>query len=540
MAYLGSDCSWANLLVRVGNNLGGYQGGSVTRVSATENIPSAGRIRTSSEEPINASYTRSNISGRNLNPVCSDVMRSSAGWSTITGSTQRTVLRRRGRLLEHQSNDYVTNDSLEQFHLDDFSLGSPQPAAPPNVDSFECEYWERYGIEIGEEGEGGWRDLGQFVSEEVVFGGPGHSAWPHSRAYIEGGIRGEPFRPDLPGSVSGDALVKSTAPSRPRALLLATELLESVSTDLTPTSPTDLDLLDSAVDMLNRFIQVHREAHNKVSSGHTNICPGRRPKSASPSDRGSFFRGAGNQTEEESGDHGLCRYTNAHVITKGSSISKSQVFSAENTETEPIASLTVVPESLAYARKEQARRKGRFGFLAKGSSFNTAAPGFLESSTSGIVSRNPGGVCSDRAVPLMPSRADTKPHATAAGGSILSSSGDDRFSTDAISPVTRMKRPFSPDISYPKSQKIQARRINQKGSKIPVLVKKAGGLRDTVKRPWNVITPIPWNRENSPFNSAVLASSFRRLLSGERSPGERDGSPTMRKIVPRLPNKSMC
>jgi len=526
MACLGLGWPWADLLVREE-----YLSGSVSRVSAAENIPHAKHIGTSSEGWINASYTMSNISGGHLNRVCSDVMRSSAGWSTITDSTQRTVVRRRRGLLERQSNDNVTNDSLELFNPDDFSLGSPQPAAPPNVDSFECEYWERYGIEIGEEGEGGWRDLGQLASGEVVFGGPVNSAWPHLGAYVEAGVSGEPFRPALPGPVSGDALVKSTAPLRPRALLLAAELLESVSSDLTPTSLTNLGLLDSVVFTLNRFIEEHGEAHNKVSSGHTNICSGRRLKGTSTSDGGSFSQEAGNQTEEKSGNHSLCRYADAHVITKGSLISKPRVFSAEDIGTEPMTSLTVVPESVTYARKKQVRPKGQFGFLAKGSSFNTAASRCPESSASGIVSRNLGDIRSNTAVSLIPSRADAK------HGSILSSYSDDRFSTAAMSPTKRMKPQFSPDISYPKSQENQVRRISQKGSKIPVLVKKAGRRRDTDERPWNVITPIPWNRENSPFNSAVLASSFRRLLSGGGSAEERDGSPTMRKVGLDCPTK---
>jgi len=533
---------WAKRRIRERNSLGGHLSGSVSRGSATENIPHAAHTRMSSEGPINASYTRSNISEGNLNSVGSDLMRSSAAWSTATESTQPTVLGPRRSLLELQSNNYVTNDSLELPHPVDFSsLGRPQLTAPPNTDSLECEYWERYGIEIGEEGEGGWRDLGQLVSEGGIFCGSATTAWPNSRADIEAGIRGEPFHSALPAPVSGDVLVKSTAPPRLRTLLLAAELLGSVSSDLKPVSQTNLGFFDSAVLLLDRFIQGHKEVYNGVPRGYTNTgnCQGRGAKGTSPSDRGGIFREAGNQAKQKSGNHSLCGYTNAQVFTGGSSISKSRVSSADEAGTEPVTSLTVAPESVTCARKKQAGRKGRFGFLDKGSSFNTAAPGCPESSTSGIASRNIGGICSDTAVSLIPSRANTKPKATAARGSVLSSSSDDRFSTAAESLATKMKPPFPPDISYPKSQGIEVRRINQKGSKIPVFVKKAGGRRDTGGRPLNIITPIPWNQENSPFNSVMPASSLRRPLFGGKSVGERDGSPTVRKIGSRLPYKSM-
>ena len=539
--YLGPGRPWAEPPIRERNSPGGYPSGSVSRGSATENIPRAVHTRMSSEGPINASYTRSNISEGNLNSVGSDLMRSSPAWSAATESTQPTVLKRRKSILEGQSNNYVTNDSLELPHPVDFSSpGSHQLTAPPNADSFECEYWERYGIEIGEEGEGGWRDLGQLVSEEGIFGGSATTAWPHSGAYIEPGIRGEPSHLALPASVSGDVLVKSTVPPRLRALLSAAGLLESISSDLRPASQTNLGFLDSAVLLLDRFIQAHKEVYNGVPREYTNTgnCPGRRPKGTSPSDRGCLFREAGNQTKQKSGNHSLCGYTNPQVITGGSSISKSRVSSTEEAGTEPVTSLTVAPESVTYARKKQAGRKGRFGFLDKGPSFITTAPGCPESSTT--ATRNIGGICSDTAVSLIPSRADTKLKATAARGSVLSSSGDGRFSTAAASLVTKMKPPFPPDISYPKSQENEVRRINQKGSKIPVLVKKAGGRRDTDERPLKIITPISWNRENSRFNSVVPASSLRRPLFERKNVGERDGSPAMRKIGPRMPYKSMC
>ena len=413
----------------------------------------------SSEGPINASYTRSNISEGNLNSVGSHLMGSSAAWSTATKSAQPTVLKGRRSLLEHQSNNYVTNDSLELPHPVDFSSpGSPQPIVSLNADSFECEYWERYGIENGEEGEGGWRDLGQLASEEAIFGGSATTCpvWPHSRAYIEAGIRGEPFHSALPAPVSGDGLVKSTAPPRLDALLLAAELLESVSSDLRPVSQTNLGFLDSAVLLLDRFTQAHKEVHNGVPWGYTNTgnFPGRRPRGTSSSDRGGLFREAGNQTKQKSENHSLCGCSKAQVITGGSSISKSRASSAEEAGTEPVTSLTVAPESVTYARKKQAGRKGQFGFLDKRSSFNTAAPGCPAYIASGIASRNIGGTCSDSTVSLIPSRADTRPKATAARGSILSSSGNDRFSTAAVSLVTKMKPPFPQDTSYPKNPEI--------------------------------------------------------------------------------------
>ena len=507
-----------------------------------KNIPHVAHTRMSSEEPINASYTRSTSEG-NLNSVGSDLMGSSAAWSAATESTQPTVLKRRRSILEGQYNNHVTNDSLELLHpVDSSSPGSPPLTAPQNADSFECEYWERYAIEIGEEGEGGWRDLGQLVSEEGIFGGSVTTAWPHSRAYIEAGIRGEPFHLTLPASVSGDVLVKSTAPPRLRALLLAAELLESISSDLRLVSQTNLGFLDSAVLLLDRFIQEHKELYNGVPRGYTNTgnCPGTRPKGTSSSDWRGPSREAGNQTKQKSGNHSLCGYSNAQVIAGGPSISKSRVPSAEEAGTEPVTSLTVAPESVTYARKKQAGRKDRFGFLDKGSSFNTTAPGCSESIASEIASRNISGICSGTAVSLIPSRADTKPKATAAArGSVLSSSGNDRFSTAAVSRVTKTKPPFPPGISCPNFQGV-VQRINQKGSKIPVHVKKAGGCRDTDERPLNTITPIQRNRENSPFGSVVPASSLGRSLFERKNVGERDGSPAMRKIGPRLPYKSMC
>ena len=504
--------------IRQRNTPGGYPSGSVSRGSAAENIPHAANTIMSSEGPINASHTRSNVSEGNLNSVGSDLMGSSAAWSTATESTQPTALKRRRSLLDHQYNNYVTNDSLELPHPVDFSsLGGPQPTVSLNADSFEFEYWERYGIEIGEEGEGGWRDLGQLASEEVIFGGSATTCpvWPHSRAYIEAGIRGEPFHSALPVPVSGDVLVKSTAPPRLGALLLAAELLESVSSDLRPVSQTNLGFLDSAVLLLDRFIQAHKEVYNGVLNGYTNTgnCPGRSLKGTSPSDWEDLFREAGNQTKQKSENHSLCGYSKAQVITGGSRISKSRVSSAEEAGTELVTSLTVAPESVTYARKKQAGRKGRFGFLDKRSSFNTTAPGRPVYSASGIASRNIGGICSDSTVSLIQSQADTKPKATAARGSVLSSSGNDGFSPAAVSLVTKMKPPSPQDTSFPKNQKIEVRGINQKGSKIPVLVKKAGGHRETDKRPLNTLTPIPWNRENSPFNSAMPASTVSLIPS---------------------------
>ncbi|PUU79922.1 hypothetical protein B9Z19DRAFT_1063905 [Tuber borchii] len=633
--YLGPGWPWAERRIREINSPGGYPSGSVSRGSAMENIPHAAHTRMSSEEPINASYTRSNISEGNLNSVGSDLIRSNAAWSTAAESTQPTVLSRRRSLLESQSNDYVTNDSLELPHPVDFSsLGSLQLTATPNADSFECEYWERYGIEIGEEGEGGWRDLGQLVSEEGIFGGSATTAWPHSRAYTEAGIRGKPFhskgtapprlrpllraaellelvsfdlrlvsqtdlgfldsavsllyqfirthkeaydgaprgytntgncpgrRPkgtgphsrahteagirgepshlELPAPVSGDALVKSTAPPKLRPLLRAAELMESVSFDLRLVSQTNLGFLDSAVLLLDLFIQAHKEAYGGAPRGYTNTgnCPGRRPKGTSPSDWEGLFREAGSQTEPVTSlTVAPESVAYAQVITGESSISKSLVSSAEETGTEPVTSLTVAPESVTYAREKQAGRKDRFGFLDKGSSFNTTAPGCQESSASGTTSRNISGTCSGTAVSLIPSRADTKPKATTARGSVLSSSGNDQFSTAAVSLATKMKPPFPSGISYPKSQEFEVQRINQKGSKIPVFVKKAGGRRDIDERPLNIITPIPRNRENSPFNSMVPASSLRRLLFERKNLGEHGGSPTLRKIGSRLPYK---
>ena len=457
--------------IRQRNTPGGYPSGSVSRGSAAENIPHAAHTIMSSEGPINASHMRSSISEGNLNSVGSDLMPSSAAWSTATESTQPTVLKRRRNLLEHQYNNYVTNDSLELPHPVDFSSpGSPQPTVSLNADSFEFEYWERYGIEIGEEGEGGWRNLGQLASEEVIFGGSATTrpVWPHSRAYIEAGIRGEPFHSALPAPVSGDVLVTSTVPPRLEALLLAAELLESVSSDLRPVSQTNLGLLDSTVLLLDRFIQAHKEVYNGVLSGYTNTgnCPGRRPKGTSPSDRGDLFREAGNETKQKSENHSLCGYSKTQVITGGSSISKSRASSAEGAGTDPVTSLTVAPEGVTYARKKQTGRKALFGFLNKRSSFNTTAPGCPGHSASGIASRNIGGICSDSTVSLIQSQADTKPKATAASGSVLSSSGNDRFSTAAVSLVTKMKPPFPPDTSYPKSQEIEVRERNQKGSKI--------------------------------------------------------------------------
>ncbi|RPA88956.1 hypothetical protein L873DRAFT_1796395 [Choiromyces venosus 120613-1] len=540
--YLSWEHPWVNLLVQEGNSLGRYPNSSISSFSTTENIPNAAPVGASPERPTTASHITSDISGGHLGTVGSDVIQSSAGWSTVTESTQRTVLRRRRRVSQRQSGDYITNDSLVSHPNEFSSLGSLQLATPPDADCFEDEYWERYNMEIGEEGEGGWRDLGQLVGEKGIFGGSMNTGWPHLESYTNSGICGEPFRSELRRPVSRNAVAKSSAPPRLRALLLAAKLLESVSSELAPTSPTHLSLLDSAIVILDQFIQAHKEVYNEVRGGYTNSCLGKRFRNTSLSDQGSFFGQVGHKTKERSGNHSLCRYPNTKVATcsKGSSIAKSRVSSAEDTTTESIASLTAAPECGTYPRTKQARRRGQFGFLDKGSSFNSAAPGFRDFSVSGIMSHNLGGIYSDIAVASTSSGADTKTKATTAEGS-LSSSDCDQFPTAVASPVTRMKLPFSPDINYPKSQEIevQVRRINNKGSKIPVLVKKAGRPGDTAGRPWNMVTPISWNRENSPFNSAISVSPLRRPFFEKKSTEECDGSPTMRKIGSRLSNESM-
>ncbi|KAG0636887.1 hypothetical protein HOY80DRAFT_975477 [Tuber brumale] len=537
--YLGRQYPWVNLLVREGNILRGYPDSSVSWVSAMERIPDAAPTGASSERLMNASYTGSDISRGRLNSVGSDVIQPSAGWSTITENTQCTVLRRRRRAIQRQSNDDFTNDSLELSHPEGFSsLGSFQMTASPNADLSEGEYWERYSREIGEEGEGGWGELGQLGDEEGVFGGSVNTAWPHMGAYTNAGIRCEHFYPASPRRILGGEVVKSTAPPRLRALLCAAELLESVSSDLTPTLPTHLSLLDSTMFTLNQFIQEHREVYREVPRGHNNNS-GRGSRSTSMSDLENFFPEVGHQTEQKSGNLRLPRYTNTQAITKGSSISKSQVSSAEDIDAGSLTSGAAVPGSVARALGEQARRRGQSGSLDKESLFNTAVPGSAEFSASGVGSYNTGRICDDTAAPLAPSLGDIKPKDTAPGGSSLNSS-DEQFSTVVVPLVTKTRLPFSPGVSGLGSHEVGVQRINHKGSKIPVLAKKAGVHRGTTEGRWNMVTPIQWNRENSPFKSGMSILSLRRRLFAKESTGERDGSPTVGRVGSGSSNESMC
>ncbi|KAG0134703.1 hypothetical protein HOY82DRAFT_590136 [Tuber indicum] len=538
--YLSWEYPWVNPLVREGDDLRGYPNRCVSGVLGTENIPNVAPTGENSERPMNSSYMRSDVSGGRLNSIGSGVVRSSAGWSTVTENTQLTVLRRRRRGSQRQSNGYITNDSLELSHPGGFSsLGSFQLIAPPNADSFEDEYWERYSREIGEGGGDGWGDLGQLGDEGGIFGGSVNTAWPHMGAYINAGVRSEHFYPASPLPISGGEVVKSAAPPRLRALLCAAELLESVSSDLTPASPNHLSLLDSTIYILNQFIREHREVYREEPRGYTNNSSAGRSRSTSTSDLENFFPEVGSQTKQKSGNHRLRRYTNTQAITKGSGIPKPRAPSAEDTDAGSLTSRIAVPGSVALARGEQARRRGQFGSLYKRPLFSIDVPGSAEFIDSRVGSGNTGLIFDGTAVPLAPSLDDIKPKDTAPGESALNSS-DEQFSMMVVPPVTKTGLPFSPDVGDPRSQEVGVRRINHKGSKIPVLAKKAGVHRDTPGGLWGMVTPIPWNRENSPFKSEMSVSSLRRRLFADESIEERDGSPTVRQIGSRSSNESMC
>lgn len=65
-------------------------------------------------------------------------------------------------------------------------------ALTPDMILYEPEYWNRYELEVGEEGEGGTTGYEPILSEEGISGDTSGSSWPHFEAYI---IPQVPFSP---------------------------------------------------------------------------------------------------------------------------------------------------------------------------------------------------------------------------------------------------------------------------------------------------------------------------------------------------------
>lgn len=271
---------WVNYLVRDGNEMGElpeYSGafpfGGRRDLAAMS--AASGRLQNPSLYSLSGTY----LSEESSMPASSDG--ALFGWSTISESTQRTVLRRRKRLFQHQMGEDGI-PIIGQPHPELLSDPSRPLSAHGgeaaidgttlNMDCAETEYWERYQNEIGEEGEGGYQILSWPVQNTVD--GPweiaAQSPWPHMEAYPElcntrrhlsARRKSMTYRSSSPPMSDYSENTTEGAVPRLRTLLLASRLLESVSSRIPMGSTKYLDL---AMLALNELIRAQDSARSHM------------------------------------------------------------------------------------------------------------------------------------------------------------------------------------------------------------------------------------------------------------------------------------
>jgi hypothetical protein len=142
-------------------------------------------IRSQSEEQPRVTYTSDPIQASPLPPQ----RRRHPSWTTLSSSGGGTVLRRTRRTSRYVSDTLnalgetsmvVSPEEPANGSMTDFCLGDLQ-ALTPDMILHEPEYWNRYEIEIGEEGEGSRIQVCPNDGSSLNGLSPG---WPHFDAYI--------------------------------------------------------------------------------------------------------------------------------------------------------------------------------------------------------------------------------------------------------------------------------------------------------------------------------------------------------------------
>lgn len=152
-------------------------------------------IRSQSEEEPRIPYISDSGQGPRLQP-----RRRHPSWTTLSSSGGGTVLRRTRRTSRYVSDtlNALAESSIaavpeEPLNILLAELGTRDlQALTPDMILYEPEYWNRYELEVGEEGEGGTTGYEPILSEEGISGDTSGSGWPHFGAYIMSQV---PFSP---------------------------------------------------------------------------------------------------------------------------------------------------------------------------------------------------------------------------------------------------------------------------------------------------------------------------------------------------------
>lgn len=144
-------------------------------------------IRSQSEEQPTTHYISDLGQGSGLLP-----RRRDPSWTTVSSSGGGTILRRTRRTSRYVSDTLnalgegpMTTLQEEPLNIFIAELGTRDlQALTPDMILYEPEYWSRYELELGEEGEGGVTGYEPILSEEGIPGDGSGSSWPHFGAYI--------------------------------------------------------------------------------------------------------------------------------------------------------------------------------------------------------------------------------------------------------------------------------------------------------------------------------------------------------------------